>query len=337
MIKGIRQQAVGSRKKLRLGVCVFCAVLLAPGTRVDAQQRGKVVRIGYLQSGARQSVEAIQQELRELGYLEGKNIVFEDRDAKGKAERFSELAAELVRRNVHVIIAVNEAAARAAKNATQTIPIVMVRIGTNPVEAGLVESLARPGGNLTGVVILAVELTGKRLELFKEALPQLTRVDTLYDPTIRGNVQEAKHVQSTGRVLGLSSKSWEVRGAGDFEKVFALLMKDRPDALYVPGGPTLTPNRKLIADFALKTRLPSLHVNKDWVESGCLMSYGHDLADHYRRAAWYVDKILKGSKPADLPVEQPTKFELVINLKTANQIGVTVPQSILYRADRVIK
>jgi putative ABC transport system substrate-binding protein len=322
---------------IRIVIGSLLTVLLFTAAHAVAQQPGKVVRIGYLQSGTRQSVEAIQRELRELGYLEGKNIVFEGRDAEGKAERFPDLAAELVRRNVHVIIAVNAVAAQAAKNATQTIPIVMVRIGTNPVETGLVKSLARPGGNLTGVVNFAVELTGKRLELFKEALPQLARVDTLYDPTIRGNVQEAKHVQSSGRALGLSSKSWEVRGAGDFEKVFASLMKDRPDALYVPGGPTLTPNRKLIADFALKTRLPSLHVNKDCVESGCLMSYGHDLADHYRRAAWYVDKILKGSKPADLPVEQPTKFELVINLKTAKQIGLRISPNVLARADRVIR
>jgi putative ABC transport system substrate-binding protein len=319
-----------------LGVAL-CAVLFALCSFAEAQQPGKIVRIGYLQSGARTSIEAIQRALRDLGYFEGKNVVYEGRDAEGKAERFPDLAAELVRRNVDIIVAVNEAAARAAKNATQKIPIVMTRIGTNPVETGLIESLARPGGNLTGLVILAVELTGKRLELFKEAIPQLARVDTLYDPTVRGNVQEVKHVQSTGRALGLGSKSWEVRGAGDFEKVFAAIRKDRPDALYVPGGPTLNANRKLIAEFALKSRMPSLHVSKDWVESGCLMSYGHDLVDHDRRAAWYVDKILKGAKPADLPVEQPTKFELVINLKTAKQISLTIPPGVLARADKVIK
>jgi len=305
----------------------------------EAQQPGKVPRIGYMHSGAKPDVtdEAFQWGLRDLGYLEGKNIVLEYRYAEGKAERFPDLAAELVRSKVDIIVAVNEAGARAAKNATKTIPIVMVSVGPNPVEAGLVESLARPGGNITGLTLMAVEIAGKRLELLKEAVPKLARVDALYDPAARGNVQEAKDVQSTGRALGLTSKSWEVRGTDGFEKVFAALRKERPDGLYVPGDPLLNANRKLIADFALKSRMPSVYVRKESVDAGGLMSYGVDPVDHYRRAAYYVDKILKGTKPADLPVEQPTKFEFVINLKTAKQIGVTIPQSVLYRADKVIK
>jgi putative ABC transport system substrate-binding protein len=315
------------------------ALLLALSAPAEAQQPGKIPRIGYMHSGAKPDVtdEAFQGRLRDLGYLEGKDIVLVYRYAEGKAERFSDLAAELVRSKVDIIVAVNEVGARAAKNATKTIPIVMVSVGPNPVEVGLVESLARPGGNLTGPTLMAVEIAGKRLELFIEAIPKLTRVDALYDPATRGTVQEAKDVQSTGRALGLTSKAWEVRGTDAFEKVFAALRKDRPDGLYVPGGPLLNANRKLVADFALKSRIPSVHVRKESVDAGGLMSYGVDVVDHYRRAATYVDKILKGAKPANLPVERPTKFELVINLKTAKQIGLTIPQSVLYRADKVIK
>jgi putative ABC transport system substrate-binding protein len=315
------------------------ATLSALCSSAHGQQPTNIPRIGYMHSGAKPDVtdEAFQQGLRDLGYLEGKNILLEYRYAEGKAERFPDLAAELVRSRVDIIVAVNEVGARAAKNATKTIPIIMVSVGPNPVGVGLVESLARPGGNLTGLTLMAVELTGKRLELLKEAVPKLVRVDALYDPAVRGTIQEAKDVQKTGSVWGLASRSWEVRGADAFEKVFAALRKDLPDGLYVPGGPLLNANRKLVADFALKSRIPSMHVRKESVDAGGLMSYGVDVVDHYRRAAAYVDKILKGAKPADLPVEQPTKFELVINLKTANQIGLTIPQSVLYRADKVIK
>jgi putative ABC transport system substrate-binding protein len=325
--------------KRKIIVWLLITALLPTVLPSEAQQPGKVSRIGYMHSGAKPDVtdEAFQQGLRDLGYLEGKNIVLEYRYAEGKTERFPDLAAELVRSKVDIIVAVNEVGARAAKNATKTIPIVMVSVGPNPVEAGLVESLARPGGNITGLTLMAVEIAGKRLELLKEAVPKLARVDALYDPAVRGTVEEAKDVHSTGRALGLTSKSWEVRGTDGFEKVFAALRKERPDGLYVPGGPLLNANRKLIADFALKSRMPSVYVRKESVEAGGLMSYGVDPVDHYRRAAYFVDKILKGSKPADLPVERPTKFELVINLKTAKEIGLTIPQSVLYRADKVIK
>ncbi len=319
------------------GIVAIVIIFAMCGAVAQAQQAGKVPRIGYLHSGAKPDIEALRRELRDLGYFEGKNIILEYRDVEGKSERFPDLATELVRRNVDVIVAVNEAAARAAKNATQTIPIIMVRVGPNPVEAGLVESLARPGGNLTGLTLMAVELTGKRLELFKEAVPKLTRVDALYDPTIRGNVQEAKDLQSIGRALGLSSKAWEIRSGDDVEKVFTAVRKESPDGLYIPGGPTLVPIMQLIADFALKNRMPSVYTARRYVELGGLMSYGYDQFEHYRRAAWYVDKIIKGAKPADLPVERPTKFELVINLKTAKQIGLTIPPNVLVRADKVIK
>ena len=214
----------------------------------------------------------------------------------------------------------------------------MTGAGLDPVEAGLVESLARPGGNVTGITNLAGELGGKRLELLKEAVPKLARVAVLYDPATPANVREVKEVLPVAaRALGLTVQPWEVRAADGFEKVFAALNKERPDGLYVPGSPLMRANRKRIADFALKSRLPSVYSNREAVDAGGLMSYGADLADSYRRVAIYVDKILKGAKPADLPVEQPTKFELVINLKTAKQIGLTIPPSVLARADRVIK
>jgi putative tryptophan/tyrosine transport system substrate-binding protein len=228
---------------------------------------------------------------------------------------------------------------RAAKNATKTIPIVMTGAGADPVRAGLVESLARPGGNVTGFTNFSRELGGKRLELFKEAIPKLVRVAVLYDPAIPGTSREVKEdLPVAARALGLTVRSWEVRAADDFEKVFAALNKERSDGLYVPGGGQLmNANRKRIADLALKSRLPSVYGTREDVEAGGLMSYGADQADSYRRVAYFVDRILKGAKPADLPVEQPTKFELVFNLKTAKQIGLTIPPEVLARANRLIK
>ena len=214
----------------------------------------------------------------------------------------------------------------------------MTGAGIDPVEAGLVESLARPGGNVTGITNLSRELGGKRLELLKEAVPKLARVAVLYDPATPGSVLEVKEVLPVAaRALGLTIQPWEVRAADDFERVFAALNKQRPDGLYVTGGPLMNANQKRIVGFALKSRLPSMYSNREAVDAGGLMSYGADLADSYRRVAYYVDRILKGAKPADLPVEQPTKFELVINLKTAKQIGLTIPPKVLARADKVIK
>ncbi len=282
--------------------------------------------------------EAIRLALRELGHIEGQNIAIEYRYTEGKPDRFPELSAELVRLKVDIIVVAGGAGpVRAAKNATKTIPIVMMGVGTDPVEAGLVESLARPGGNVTGITLLITELGGKRLELLKEAVPKLARVAVLYDPVAPASVLEVKEVLPVAaRALGLTIQPWEVRAADDFEKVFAALSKQRPDGLYVPGSPRMNANQKRIVGFALKSRLPSMGY-REYVDAGGLMSYGADVADSYRRVAYYVDRILKGAKPADLPVEQPTKFELVINLKTAKQIGVNIPQSLLYRADKVIK
>ena len=226
----------------------------------------------------------------------------------------------------------------AARNATKTIPIVMVGSGADPVEEGLVESLARPGGNVAGVTNLSRELGGKRLELLKEAVPKVARVAVLYEP-VAGSVREVKEVLPVAaRALGLTIQPWEVRAADDFERVFAAISKWRPDGLNVStAGPVMNANQKRIVGFALKSRLPSMYSLRAFVDAGGLMYYGADLADSYRRVAYFVDRILKGAKPGDLPVEQPKKFELVINLKTAKQIDVTIPQSLLYRADKVVK
>jgi putative tryptophan/tyrosine transport system substrate-binding protein len=227
----------------------------------------------------------------------------------------------------------------AAKNATKTIPIVMVGSGIDPVESGLVESLARPGGNVTGLTLLSRELGGKRLELLKEAIPKLARVAVLYDAAIPGTTREAKEdLPVAARALGLTIRSSEIRGADGFDKVFAALNKERPDGLYVHGrGPIMAANENRIVAFALKSRLPSMYGRREPVDAGGLMSYGADITESYRRVAYYVDRIVKGAKPADLPVEQPTKFELVINLKTAKQIGLTIPPEVLARANRLIK
>src|SRR5258705_7778779 len=324
-----------------MGIFTIAFTFVFGGVEGEAQQPKKVSRIGYLSSFDTASdsdgTEAIRVALRELGYVEGQNIATEYRYAEGKLDRLPELAVELVRLKVYIIVAAGGAGpVRAAKNATKTIPIVMTGAGIDPVEAGLIESLARPGGNVTGITLLSRELSGKRLELLKEAVPKIARVAVLYDPALVGR-EVKEDLPVAARALRLTLQPWEVRAADDFEKVFAALTKERPDGLYVGGGPLMVANQKRTVGFALKSRLPSVYSRKEAVDAGGLMSYGADLADSYRRVAYYVDKILKGAKPADLPVEQPTKFELVINLKTAKQIGVTIPQKVLVRAGKVIK
>ena len=324
-------------------ICLPLTVFLLTLSFTEAQETAKIPRIGYLSpfDAARESAraEAIRQRLRELGYIEGKNIAIEYRYAEGKDNRFSELAVELVRLKVDVILVAGDVAVQAAKKATKTIPIVMIGSGSDPVEAGYVESLSRPGANVTGITNLYRELGGKRLELFKEAIPKLARVAVLYNPANRGTVQEVKQILPVeARKLKIALQPWEVRDTAGFETVFATLSKQRPDGLYVPaGGSLINGNLDRIGSLALKSRLPSMYYNSIAVETGGLMSYGADIAESYRRVAYFVDKILKGAKPGDLPVEQPTKFEFVINLKTAKQIGLTIPQSLLYRADKVIK
>jgi len=309
----------------------------------EAQQPKKVPRIGYLSSGDPASesarAEGIRLGLRELGYIEGQNIAIEYRYAERKQDRSSDLAADLVRLKVDIIVVAGGGGwIRAVQNATNTIPIVMVGVGADPVEQGLVKSLARPGGNVTGVTNLSSELGGKRLELFKEAVPKLARVAVLYVPASVGGDREVKEAQAVARALGLTVLLWEVRAADDFERVFAALIKQRPDGLYVPGGgPLMFANEKRVADFALNNRLPSMFINRATIDAGGLMYYGADFAEGYRRVAYYVDKILKGAKPGELPVERPTKFELILNLKTAKQIGLIIPQNVLARADKVIK
>jgi putative ABC transport system substrate-binding protein len=338
---GMKHDAKGRRKTFCFALC---ALLVALGLSAEGQQAKKVTRIGYLSIGdpATESTrsEAIQLALRELGYIEGQNIAIEYRYGEGKQDRLPELAAELVRLKVDIIVvAGGRPVIRPAMNATKTIPIVMMGQGLDPVKEGFVESLARPGGNVTGFTNLNRELGGKRLELLKEAVPKVARVAVVYDPSIPGTTHEVKEdLPVAARALGLTIRSWEVRDADGFQKVFAGLSKERPDGLYVPGGGrVITAYRKRIADFALKSRLPSIYNLREAADAGGLMSYGPDIAESYRRVAYYMDRILKGAKPADLPIERPTKFELVINLKTAKQIGLTIPQSVLFRADKVIK
>jgi ABC-type uncharacterized transport system substrate-binding protein len=322
------------RRTVFVVICLLLTVLL-PAVLPGAQQAKKIHRIGYLSLGLgiQPGEEAFQQGLRELGYVDGQNIVIEWRFAKGKADLLPELAAELVRLKVDVIIASATLAIQAAKQATKTIPIVFPRAG-DPVAYGLVDSLARPGGNVTGMSNLSLDLSGKRLELLKEALPRISRVAVLYDPQLR---QSLKETQTAAQFLGVKVQALEVRAAADIESAFSAMREERADSLITMPPPSISVHQKRILELSEKNRLPAIHSSKGWVEAGGLMSYGPDTFDNDRRAAILVDKILKGAKPADLPVEQPTKFELVINLKTAKQIGLTIPPNVLARADRVIK
>jgi putative ABC transport system substrate-binding protein len=318
-------------------------MLFALCSSAQAQEARKVTRIGYLSTTdvARDSarIETIRLALRELGYIEGQNIAFEYRYAEGRPDRYPEFVAELVRLKVDiVVVAGGTSMIRAAQSATKTIPIVMAGAPPDPVKAGLIESLARPGGNITGITVLSRDLSAKRLELLKEAVPKVKRVAVLYAPASEGAAREVREVlPEAARALGVTIRPWEIRVANDFEKVFVELNKQRPDGLYVTPDALLGANQKRTIGFALESRLPSMYSNREGVDAGGLMYYGADAADSYRRVAYYVDRILKGAKPADLPVEQPTKFELIINLKTAKQIGLIIPPNVLARADRVIR
>jgi putative ABC transport system substrate-binding protein len=306
-----------------------------------AQQPAKIPRIGYLTSfGAppKRQIDAFVQGLRDLGYVEGQNILIEYRYPKGNLEGNPDFVAELVQRKVDVLVAVDPAAIRSAKQATRTIPIVIVT-NQDPVATGLVDSLARPGGNVTGVTRLTRELSGKRLELLTEVLPRVTRVGVLWvRPTTLGTGNAFENYVAAARAFKIQLESLQVtRPNPDLEGAFQIAVKRVARAFIAVNHAVLSPHVKRIADLAIKNRLPLLAEVSSAVEAGALLSYGTSDTDHYRRAAVYVDKILKGAKPADLPVEQPTKFEFVINLKTAKQIGVNIPQSVLFRADKVIK
>jgi putative ABC transport system substrate-binding protein len=326
----------------RIFVLALGALLFALGPFAAAQQAKKVPRIAYLNTsdtGADSNrYNGIRQRLRELGYIEGQNIAIEYRSGGRDLERYQKIVAELVRLKVDVIIIGGGTTyVQLVKKTTKTIPIVMTGPGGDPVEAGLIESLARPGGNITGVTILARDLGAKRLELLKEAVPKVTRVALLYDPANSAHQYEMKEVlPAAARALKLTLQPWEVRASDDFQKFFATAAKQRPDGLYSLGGPLMIANRRIV-DFALKNRLPTTEGSRATLDVGGLMFYGADLADSYRRVAYYVDRILKGAKPADLPVEQPTKFEFVINLKTAKEINITIPPDVLARATRIIR
>jgi putative ABC transport system substrate-binding protein len=315
---------------------LFCAV-------ATAQQPNKIIRIGYLSdsNATRESAraEAIRLALREFGYIEGRNIATEYRYADGELDKAPELAAELVRLKVDIfIIAGGDTQIRAAKKVTNTIPIIMTGSGADPVEAGFAESLARPAGNVTGITFLSRELGGKRLELLKQVVPKLARVAVLYHPANLNNERELKEaLPVAARTLDLTIQTWPVRDLNDFEKLFAATNTYRPEGLYFTAGRQMLAMEKGTAGLALKRRIPSVYSWSEAVDAGGLMYYGADLADSYRRVAMYVDKIVKGMKAADLPIEQPTKFELAINLKTAKQIGLTIPAYVLARTDRVIR
>ena len=319
--------------------CLLITVLLITGS-AEAQQARKVPRIGYLTATSLSSnvarIDAFRQGLRELGYVEGKNILIEWRSGEGKLERQGELAAELVRLKVDVIITSGPTITRAAKEATVTIPIVMA-FDSDPIGNGFIASLARPGGNITGLSALAPELSGKQLELLKEVVPKLSRVAVLGNSSEPANPKTLKEIELAAGAFGVQLQSLDVLGPNDIDTAFRAATKAHVDALVVLVSVVLTDHRTQIANLALKGRLPAIYYSRQFVEAGGLMSYAASFTDLSRRAATYVDKILKGTRPADLPVEQPTKFEFIINLKAAKQIGLTIPPAVLARADKVIK
>jgi putative ABC transport system substrate-binding protein len=329
--------------KKKITGLTFSAFLFALCVSAEAQQPAKIPRIGYISGTGDPSnpgpyVEALRQGLRDLGYVEGKNIVIEYRGAEAKLDRIPSLVAELVQLKVDVLVLPILPAILAARQANKTIPIVMVT-NVDPVAAGFIDSLARPGRNVTGLTRLTRELSGKRLELLKEVVPRITRVGVLWDAANAPGLATAfKDHEAAARALKIQLQSLEVRGSNpDLEGAFRDAAKGRVSALIVARTTVLVRYQKKIADLAIKNRMPSMSEGRDFVEAGGLMSYSANDAESFRRAAYYVDKILKGAKPADLPVEQPTKFELVINLKTAKQIGLTIPPLVLMRADKVIK
>ena len=320
--------------KLALGAMAFAICVSA-----EAQQPArKVPRIGILFIGDRNQphLEAFKQGLRERGYIEGKNIAIEYRYAEGKIDRLPLLAAELVKLKVDVIVTTAEMGARAARQATKTTPIVLTT-GADLVKSGLAESLAKPGGNVTGLSVIEEDLSGKRLDILKEAFPKMNRVAYLWNPSAVLANPSFDQAKAIAQAVALQLRSYEVYTLAEIEKAFADMSKARPDALFTTLSPLMTLNSKRIVELALEQRLPGMYPTNQFAEEGGLMTYGPRIGDMYRRAATYVDKVLKGAKAGDLPVEQPTKFEFVINLKTAKQIGVTIPPNVLARADKVIK
>jgi putative tryptophan/tyrosine transport system substrate-binding protein len=323
-----------------LGIVALVIAFAMRGAVAQAQQPGKIPRIGYLTNESLSATsardETFRQGLREFGYVEGKNLVIEWRSAEGKLDRVPALAAELVRLKVDVIVTIGSSVSRSAKEATSTIPIVMAQVN-DPVGDGLVASLARPEGNITGLSTLAPELSGKRLELLKEVVSKLSRVAVMGTSTIPGNARQLKETELAAAAFGIKVQYLDVLNPKEVESAFRGANKARAEALLGLGGPVLNSQRTQVVELAVKSRLPAVYWRSDFVEAGGLMSYGTSFTDLWRRAATYVDKILKGRKPADLPVEQPKKFEFAVNLQAAKQIGLTIPPNVLARADKVIK
>jgi ABC-type uncharacterized transport system substrate-binding protein len=317
-------------------------LLLAAPLAAEEQRTAEVPRVGYINPGfpsdpvRMRRLEAFRQGLRELGYAEGRNIALEPRWAEGKYDRYPAIAADLVRHKVHVIVTIGGAATKAVKEVTRTIPIVMSLV-TDPVESGLVGSLARPGGNVTGTSIMAPDLAGKQFELLKQAVPEVSRVALLWNPANPGGAVQLREAEAAARAVGVRLQALEARDPQEIASAFAAMTRERAGALVVLADAILYNQRKQIAELAAKSRLPSASALRDYVEAGGLIAYSADFLDLERRSATFVDKILKGAKPADLPVEQPTKFDLIVNLKTAKALGLTIPQALLLRAEQVIE
>ena len=340
---GFRSRAVrGQWSGLGKGVfyVALCALLCTLGASAEAQQSKKVPRVGYLSGASSENdkplVAALRQGLRELGYADGKDIIIEERYAVGRSDKLAEAAMELINLKVDIFVVYGMGAVQSLKNITSTIPVVMAN-AVDPVGAGLVASLARPGGNITGLSDYHFATITKRLELLKEVVLSASRVSVMFNPANPSNALQLKDLQKVAPSLKVSLTPVEAQAPADIDRAFNALKKDRPSALLLIGDTLLSANQKRIAEFALGNRIPAGYTLRQFVEAGGLMSYGTNFADMWRRAATYVDKILKGAKPADLPIEQPIKFELIINLKTAKQIGLTIPPNVLARADRVIK
>ena len=331
--------SIGKSQSKKALCLTLCAMLLALCTSAEAQSLTNTPKIGWLGAGAGSmgsGRELFRTELRTLGYIEGKNIAFEYRSAGNNRDRLSAQAEELIRLNVAVLVMPSLDAALAAKKATTTMPIVFLDV-SDPIGSGLIASLARPGGNITGFTTISTELIGKRLEILKETLPKLFRVAVLWDPNSRGSERSWKESQTAAQQLGLQLHSMEVSSLDKYEAAFEAAIKAGSGALVAPQNPLTSSNRNLITKLSVKYRLPTIYPRSDYVAGGGLMSYGRDQAEPYQRGAVMVDKILRGTKPADIPVEQPKKFEFVVNLKTAKQIGLTVPPNVLARADRVVR
>ena len=338
---GTRRQAAGNSRKIKASGTAVCAVLVALCVSVEAQQPKKVYRVGTLNGGSIASTkinyDAFREGLRELGYVEGKDIVLEYRHADGKTDRLPELAAELVRLKVDIILVGGTQTATAARQATTTIPIVVGSAG-DLVGSGLVSSLAKPGGNVTGSTAIDADLSGKRLELLRDVIPKASRVTLLWHRfRASSDVDDVKETEAAARQFGMKIHIVEIREPTEFQSAYAAMARERADALIILQGSFTSSHRAQLLALAAMNRLPSMCEDLRWTTDGCLLSYGPDILYQWRRAATYVDKILKGVKPADLPVEQPMKFEFVINLKTAKQIGLPIPPNVLARADKVIK